>query len=120
MNMTGRLKSVLTKPPPCQVCTADLRRFNRSPGSHSWESLQERSLVTSDGRWNCRTLLRVQCLVNDRPVLQLRLSSGSVGVCECVLPPVLFNGNWGLALQGLCVVQLVHPVLEVLTSVASS
>ena len=59
-------------------------------------------------------------LERSSPVFQLSLASSSIGECECVLPPVLFHGNGGLALKGLGIVQLVHPVLEVLAGVGAA
>merc|ERR1711963_1198042 len=83
-------------------------------------SVKLRSLITSDGGWNCRTLLGIQRVINDSPVFQLSLARASVGECKSVFPPVLLHGEGGLALERLGVVQLVHPVLEVLAGVGAA
>ena len=65
------------------------------------------------------TLLLVQCVINDRSVLQ---GGCSIGLCpgKCVLAPVLLHRQGGLSVKGLAVVVLIHTVLEVLTGVSAT
>merc|ERR1712079_760300 len=75
------------------------------------------TLVRSDRGWDPCAVLGVERLVDDGPVVELGLSR-LVDGGEGVLPPVLLHGNGLLAVHRLAVIDLVHPVLEVLLACA--
>ena len=78
------------------------------------------TLVAPDGRRDPLALLRIQRVVDDRSVLELRLPGVAVSEGQGVFAPVLLHRDRGLPLQRLGVVQLVHPVLVILAGVRTA